>query len=150
MNKLSYRLDGDNIRLGINSDLGFSAEDRTENIRRIGEIAKLMADNGTIILCSFISPYQSDREKIRQIHLSAGLPFYEVYLDCPLEVAESRDPKGLYQKARAGLIPKFTGISDPYESPDHPEVHIHTDQTSIEEGTDQIINKLVADRILTS
>jgi adenylylsulfate kinase len=150
MNKLSYRLDGDNIRLGINSDLGFSAEDRTENIRRIGEIAKLMADNGTIVLCSFISPYQSDREKIRQIHLSAGLPFYEVYLDCPLEVAEARDPKGLYQKARAGLIPKFTGISDPYESPDHPEVHIHTDQTSIEEGTDQIINKLVADRILTS
>jgi adenylylsulfate kinase len=149
MNKLSYRLDGDNIRLGINSDLGFSAKDRTENIRRIGEISKLMADSGTIVLCSFISPYQVDRDQIRQIHLTAGLPFYEIHLDCPLEVAESRDPKGLYQKARAGLIPRFTGISDPYEPPQSPEIHIHTDQLSLEEATDHIMKKLAEDRILT-
>jgi adenylylsulfate kinase len=145
--KLSYRLDGDNIRLGINSDLGFTAQDRVENIRRIGEIAKLMADSGTIVLCSFISPYRSDRDRVREIHLSAGIPFYEIFVDCPLEVAEERDPKGLYRKARAGLIPFFTGISDPYEIPEHPEIHLSTHQQTLSEETELVIERLQSDQI---
>ena len=112
---LCYRLDGDNIRLGINRNLGFSEEDRTENIRRIGEIAKLFVDTGVIALSSFVSPYRADRDKVRTLHEEAGMPFIEVYLDVPLSVAEDRDPKGLYKKARAGEIKNFTGIDDPYE-----------------------------------
>ena len=126
--KLSYRLDGDNVRLGINKNLGFSEEDRTENIRRIGEISKLFGDAGTIALSSFISPYRADRDEVRKLHEATDLKFIEVFVDCSLEVAESRDPKGLYKKARAGEIKNFTGIDDPYEAPANPEIHLHTDQ----------------------
>jgi adenylylsulfate kinase len=119
--KLAYRLDGDNVRLGINKNLGFSAEDRTENIRRIGEIAKLFVDTGVIVLSSFVSPYRADRDIVRKLHEDAGMDFIEVYVDVPLAEAEKRDPKGLYKKARAGEIKNFTGISDPYEAgPEYP------------------------------
>ncbi|MCC5830488.1 MAG: adenylyl-sulfate kinase [Phycisphaeraceae bacterium] len=115
--RAAYRLDGDNIRHGLCSNLGFSTEDRQENIRRIGEVARLFADSGLITIASFISPYRADRQRVRAMHADATLPFFEVYVDCPLEVAEQRDPKGLYKKARAGLIKGFTGIDDPYEPP---------------------------------
>ncbi|WP_461517634.1 adenylyl-sulfate kinase [Porticoccus sp.] len=140
--KLAYRLDGDNIRLGINKNLGFSAADRTENIRRIGEIAKLFVDSGTISLSSFISPYREDRDTVRQLHQESGFDFIEVYVDCPLEEAEKRDPKGLYKKARAGEIKNFTGIDDPYEAPENPEIHLRTDQMTLEEEVDTIIDYL--------
>lgn len=139
---LSYRLDGDNIRLGINKNLGFSAEDRTENIRRIGEIAKLFCDTGVIILSSFISPYRGDREQVRAIHEASDLPFIEVFVDCSLSEAEKRDPKGLYKKARAGEIKNFTGISDPYEAPLNPEIHLKTDQMSLENEVEIILQFL--------
>ena len=139
---LSYRLDGDNIRLGINKNLGFSAEDRTENIRRIGEIAKLFADTGIITLSSFISPYCSDRDRVREIHDASGLTFIEIFVDCPLAVAEERDPKGLYKKARAGEIKNFTGIDDPYEPPSAPEIHLHTDRMTLEQEVEAVITYL--------
>ncbi|RZV56073.1 MAG: adenylyl-sulfate kinase, partial [Pseudomonadales bacterium] len=120
--KLCYRLDGDNIRLGINKNLGFSAEDRTENIRRIGEVAKLFVDTGIIVLSGFISPYRNDRDAVRALHNDDNMEFIEIYVDVPLDVAEDRDPKGLYKKARAGEIKNFTGIDDPYEAPSNPEV----------------------------
>lgn len=146
--KLAYRLDGDNIRLGINKNLGFSAEDRTENIRRIGEIAKLFVDSGTIALSSFISPYQEDRDKVRQLHDEAGVDFIEVFVDCSLEEAEKRDPKGLYKKARAGEIKNFTGIDDPYEAPENPEIHLHTDQMTLDEEVAMIIHYLESNGFL--
>ena len=133
LGKLSYRLDGDNVRLGINKNLGFSEQDRKENIRRIGEVAKLFGDAGIISLSSFISPYKADRDEVRALHEQAGLPFIEVFVDCALEVAESRDPKGLYKKARAGEIKNFTGIDDPYEAPTKAEVHLRTDAMSLDE-----------------
>jgi adenylylsulfate kinase len=133
LGKLAYRLDGDNIRLGINKNLGFSAEDRTENIRRVGEVSKLMADSGVIVLNSFISPYVADRDSVRALHKDGELDFIEVFVDCTLAEAEKRDPKGLYKKARAGEIKNFTGIDDPYEAPLNAEVHIHTDKMSLEE-----------------
>jgi len=139
---LSYRLDGDNIRFGINKNLGFSAEDRTENIRRIGEIAKLFVDSSIIALSSFISPYREDRDKVRQLHVESNMPFIEVYVDCALAEAEKRDPKGLYKKARAGEIKNFTGIDDPYEEPINPEIHLRTDQMTLEEEVDTVINYL--------
>jgi adenylylsulfate kinase len=122
--KLAYRLDGDNVRLGLNKNLRFSAADRAENIRRIGEVAKLFADAGVIVIASFISPYRSDRDLVRD-SLKAG-DFVEVYVKVSLEEAEKRDPKGLYKKARAGQIKQFTGIDDPYEAPEKPEVLIDT------------------------
>lgn len=137
--KLSYRLDGDNIRLGINKNLGFSADDRTENIRRIGEVAKLFADAGVITLSSFISPYAADRDGVRALHAAAGLPFIEVHVDCPLDEAERRDPKGLYKKARAGEIRNFTGIDDPYQAPAAAELTLRTDQLSLAEEVAAII-----------
>jgi adenylylsulfate kinase len=140
--KLSYRLDGDNIRLGINKNLGFSAEDRTENIRRIGEIAKLFVDCGVLSLSSFISPYREDRDTVRALHNSSDMTFIEVFVDCSLDVAESRDPKGLYKKARAGEIKNFTGIDDPYEEPVAPEIHLRTDQMTLEEEVNAIIDYL--------
>ena len=140
--KLSYRLDGDNVRLGINKNLGFTAADRTENIRRIGEIAKLFVDSGVIALSSFISPYRDDRGEVRQLHLQSGFAFIEVFVDCSLAVAEARDPKGLYKKARAGLIKNFTGINDPYEAPINPEIHLHTDKMTLEEEVDIVITYL--------
>lgn len=140
--KLSYRLDGDNVRLGINKNLGFSEEDRKENIRRIGEIAKLFGDAGTISLSSFISPYKSDRDEVRRLHEAADLTFIEVFVDCPLSEAERRDPKGLYKKARAGEIKNFTGIDDPYEVPASPELHLRTDELSVEEEVSAILEYL--------
>ena len=139
MGIVSYRLDGDNVRMGINKNLGFSAEDRTENIRRIGEVAKLFVDVGIITLSSFISPYRADRDNVRKLHEAAGMDFIEVFVDCALEEAEARDPKGLYKKARAGEIKNFTGIDDPYEAPDSPEVHLHSDRQSLDEEVEQIL-----------
>lgn len=140
--KLAYRLDGDNIRLGINKNLGFSAEDRTENIRRVGEVSKLMADSGVLVLNSFISPYVADRDAVRALHVEGELAFIEVFVDCSLDEAEKRDPKGLYKKARAGEIKNFTGIDDPYEAPVNAEIHLHTDKMSLEEEVEIIINAL--------
>ena len=136
---LVYRLDGDNIRLGINKNLGFSAEDRAENIRRVGEVSKLFVDGGVIVLSSFISPYLVDRQIVRELHEADNMPFIEVFVDCSLEAAEERDPKGLYKKARAGEIKNFTGIDDPYEAPKAPEVHLHTDQQSLEEEVEHLL-----------
>jgi adenylylsulfate kinase len=140
--KLCYRLDGDNIRLGINRNLGFSAEDRSENIRRIGEISKLFVDTGVIVLSSFISPYREDRELVRKLHEEAGMDFIEVFVDCSLGEAERRDPKGLYKKARAGEIKGFTGIDDPYEAPLSPELHMRSDQLTVEQELDLLIGEL--------
>lgn len=135
----AYRLDGDNIRLGLNKGLGFSAADRTENIRRIGEVAKLFTDAGLITLTSFISPYRADRDLVRKMHVDAKLPFLEVYVDCALDVAEQRDPKGLYKKARAGEIKGFTGIDDPYEAPERPELHLRTHKLSVAESVEKLL-----------
>ena len=147
---LSYRLDGDNIRLGINKNLGFSAEDRTENIRRIGEIAKLFVDSSVIALTSFISPYREDRDQARALHEEAGMPFIEVFVDCALAEAEKRDPKGLYKKARAGEIKNFTGIDDPYEAPANAELHLHTDQMTLQEEVDILLKYLEDQGILNA
>jgi len=133
----SYRLDGDNIRHGLNKNLGFSAEDRTENIRRIGEVAKLFTDSGCVALTSFISPYRADRDLCRKLHADAGLPFAEVFVDTPLEVCEQRDPKGLYKKARAGEIKGFTGIDDPYEAPEKAELVLNTAVLSVEQSVEK-------------
>lgn len=120
----AYILDGDNVRHGLNADLGFSAADRAENVRRVGEVARLLADAGFVVLVPVISPYRADRERVRLAHEVADLPFLEVYVDTPLELCEQRDPKGLYQKARAGEITGMTGIDDPYEPPVAPEIHL--------------------------
>ncbi len=141
--RLCYRLDGDNIRLGINKNLGFTAEDRKENIRRIGEVAKLFVDTGVIVLSGFISPYRADRNSVRELHEADDMPFVEVYVDVPLDVAESRDPKGLYKKARAGEIKNFTGIDDPYEAPENPEIVLPSHELSLEQEVDLLIEKLV-------
>lgn len=146
----AYRLDGDNVRFGLNKDLGFSEKDRNENIRRISEVAKLFADSSTIAITSFISPYRADRDLARQLHAQSAqnddepIPFAEVYVDVPLEVAEQRDPKGLYKKARAGEIKEFTGISAPYEAPEKPEITIKTHENSVEECVAQIVAWLSA------
>ncbi len=120
----AYLLDGDNLRHGLNGDLGFSAEDRSENVRRVGEVARLFADAGVLALVPVISPYVADRSRVRAIHEMAGLPFHEVFIDTPIEICEQRDPKGLYAKARAGEITGFTGIDDPYEAPESPELRL--------------------------
>ena len=130
------------MRLGINKNLGFSAEDRAENIRRIGEIAKLFVDTGVIVLSSFVSPYRADRDLVRQLHEDAGMAFIEVYVEVPLAEAEKRDPKGLYKKARAGLIKNFTGIDDPYEAPEKPELVLHTDQMSLQDEVQALLSLL--------
>ena len=140
--KLSYRLDGDNIRLGINKNLGFSAADRAENIRRIGEVAKLFNEAGVITLASFISPYRDDRNQVRRIHQEMGLIFVEIFVDCDLASAENRDPKGLYKKARAGEIKNFTGIDDPYEAPNDAEIHLVSDKMSLSEEVNFIMDYL--------
>jgi bifunctional enzyme CysN/CysC len=120
----AYQLDGDNLRHGLNGDLGFSAADRTENIRRVGEVARLFADAGVVALVPVISPYRADRDRARAVHEAAGVPFAEVFVDTPLAVCEQRDPKGLYAKARAGEIRGFTGIDDPYEAPEQPDLRL--------------------------
>jgi adenylylsulfate kinase len=137
----AYVLDGDNVRHGLNKNLGFSPADRTENIRRVGEVAKLFTDAGMVAITAFISPYRADRDQVRAL-MQPG-DFVEVLLDCPLEVCEQRDVKGLYQKARAGQIPEFTGISAPYEPPLRPELTVHTAAQSVEESVDQILAHLL-------
>jgi adenylyl-sulfate kinase len=122
--RLAYVLDGDNVRHGLNADLGFSAADRSENIRRVGEVARLMADAGLVVLVPVISPYRADRERARALHVAAGLDFVEVFVDTPLELCEERDPKGLYAKARAGQLSGMTGIDDPYEAPEAPDLRV--------------------------
>ena len=137
----TYVLDGDNVRHGLNKNLGFSPEDREENIRRIGEVAKLFSDAGTIVMTAFISPYRADRDQARA--LIAEGRFVEVFVECPLEVCEERDTKGLYKKARAGEIKEFTGISAPYEPPLNPEVKIDTAELSIEACASAVVSALV-------
>lgn len=137
--KIAYILDGDNIRHGLNSDLGFSPEDRKENIRRIGEVAKLFVDAGIITITSFISPYKEDRDNVRS---KIGKDFIEIYVKCNLEECEKRDPKGLYKKARNGEIKDFTGIDAPYEEPDNPEVIIDTSKLSVEHAVDNLYSYL--------
>jgi adenylylsulfate kinase len=146
--KHAYRLDGDNIRMGLNKNLGFSAEDRAENIRRIGEVAKLFADAGIIAVTSFISPYRADRDAVRKLHDDAKIPFLEVYVNCPIDEAEKRDPKGLYKKARAGQLKGFTGIDDPYEAPANAELELRTDKLSIAESVQQLLDLLEARGLL--
>ncbi len=136
----TYVLDGDNIRTGLNKDLGFSAEDREENIRRIGEVAKLFVDAGIIVLSAFISPYIKDRETVRNL-VDKG-EFIEIYVKCPIEICEQRDVKGLYKKAREGVIKNFTGIDDPYEEPLNPEIVVETDKETLEESVNKIIKYL--------
>ena len=146
MGRHTYLLDGDNIRQGLNKNLGFSPEDRTENIRRIGEVAKLFVDAGIIVMSAFISPYRSDRDEVRAL-VEEG-EFIEVFVDTPLEVCEERDPKGLYQKARAGEIKQFTGISAPYEAPLSPEITLHPAEDDVEASVDRILAHLQAQAIL--
>ena len=134
---VAYVLDGDNVRHGLNSNLGFSADDRAENIRRIGEVGKLFVDAGLITLSSFVSPYRADRDQVRA--LLAEDQFFEIYVNTPLEICEQRDPKGLYKRARAGEIPNFSGISDPYEEPQAPELELKTDTVTIDEAARQVI-----------
>ena len=122
--RAAYTLDGDNLRHGLNADLGFSAKDRAENVRRVGEVARLMADAGLVVFASLISPYRNDRQAARRAHEAAGIAFFEVFVDTPIEVCEQRDPKGLYAKARAGEITGFTGIDDPYEAPEAPDLRL--------------------------
>lgn len=146
MGHLTYVLDGDNIRFGLNKNLGFSPEDREENIRRIGEVSKLFADAGVITMTAFISPYRGDRDKARE--LVATGQFIEIYVSVPLEIAEQRDPKGLYKKARAGEIKQFTGIDAPYEEPLKPELVVETGSHNLEECVVQVINYLAKNNII--
>jgi len=139
----TYVLDGDNIRHGLNSNLGFSPEDRVENIRRVSEVAKLMADAGAVVITAFISPYRMDRRRAREIALEGNAEFIEVFVDAPLEVCETRDPKNLYKKARAGEIRDFTGIGAPYEAPEDPEIVVHTDQQTVDESVATILEQLL-------
>jgi len=137
-----YRLDGDNLRFGLNRDLGFSQEDRKENVRRVAEVSKLFAEAGAIVIAGLISPYAADRAYAREVHKNASLPFMEVFVDAPLNVVEERDPKGLYKKARAGKIKDFTGIDAPYEQPEDPEVHVRTDMLSVAQCVNNILVQL--------
>ncbi|MDU3708372.1 MAG: adenylyl-sulfate kinase [Staphylococcus lugdunensis] len=146
LGKHAYRLDGDNVRYGLNKNLGFSPEDRKENIRRIGEVSKLLVDAGTIAITAFISPYRVDRDDVRNI-LEDG-EFIEVYTQCSVEECEKRDPKGLYAKARSGEIKEFTGINAPYEAPYHPEITINTEQQSVEQAVAHILNYLTDNKYL--
>jgi len=148
LHKYVYRLDGDNIRFGLNKDLGFDEKSRNENIRRIGEVAKLFADSSCIAITAFISPYVVDRALARELHEKANIPFIEVFVDASLRVAEERDPKGLYKKARAGEIKDFTGISAPYERPETPEIHIKTDEVDVAESVRIITEYLVGKKYL--
>lgn len=144
----AYGLDGDNIRTGLNKNLGFTPADREENIRRVGEVAKLFADSGVVSICSFVSPFADDREMARKIHKDAGLKFFEIFVDTPLAVCESRDVKGLYKKAREGTIKGFTGITQEYERPEQPELVVNTDGFTIRESTQQVIKLLEQEGIL--
>jgi adenylylsulfate kinase len=144
----TYVLDGDNVRHGLNKDLGFSPEDREENIRRIAEVANLFVKSGVIAITAFISPYRADRHKAREI--AGGGSFIEIFCECPLEVCEERDVKGLYKKARAGEIPEFTGISAPYEEPLNPQIAVDTSKLSLEDSTKAVISELERRGILSA
>ncbi len=141
---LTYTLDGDNLRHGLNGDLGFSADDRAENVRRVGEVARLFADAGVVSLVPLISPYRAGRDHVRALHEAAGLDFVEVFVDTPIEVCEQRDPKGLYAKARAGELEGFTGIDDPYEAPLAPELVLGAAGVSPTEAATAVVDLLVA------
>ena len=143
----TFILDGDNVRHGLNKDLGFSPADREENIRRLGEVAKILRDCGLINLVAFISPYRKDRRMARS--LSEDDSFVEVFVDCPAEICEKRDPKGVYQKARQGIIKSFTGISAPYEPPERPELHLRTDQLSVGECVHRIMGYLKTNQYIS-
>lgn len=143
MGKLTYILDGDNIRYGLNSNLGFTKEDRSENIRRISEVCKLFVDVGIITIATFVSPFRYDRDRVRNL---LGKDFVEVYVDCPLEICEGRDPKGIYKKARNGDIKNFTGIDSPYEVPENPEIILSTYKSSIDKCVDKILDYLFQKR----
>lgn len=143
-----YRLDGDNVRQGLNKNLGFSADDRAENIRRIGEVCKLFSDAGLVTLASFISPYKADRDLARALHVEAGIPFLECYVEVPLAVAEERDPKGLYKKARAGEIKGFTGIDDPYEAPENAEMVIPTADQTLEQSVAMVLEGIESNGLI--
>ncbi len=146
MGHISYVLDGDNVRHGLNKDLGFSPEDRNENIRRISEVANLFADSGIITITAFISPYRKLRDFCRE--LAGDGRFLEIFAKAPLDTCEERDPKGLYKKARDGVIKDFTGISAPYEEPETPEVIVNTDKETVEESADKVIKKLKEMKII--
>jgi bifunctional enzyme CysN/CysC len=137
--RLTYALDGDNLRHGLNGDLGFSSDDRVENVRRVAEVARLFADAGVVTLVPVISPYRAGRDHARALHEEAGLPFVEVFVDAPLDVCEARDPKGLYAKARAGELTGFTGVDDPYEAPLRPELVVETATTTPDEAAEAIL-----------
>lgn len=137
----TYLLDGDNVRHGLNKDLGFSEADRIENIRRIGEVSKLFVDSGLIVLTAFISPFKSDRQIAKS--LVGYDEFIEVFVDTPIEICEQRDPKGLYKKARDGAIKNFTGIDSPYETPEEPQIHIKTENKTVQECVDIVLNHLI-------
>jgi bifunctional enzyme CysN/CysC len=141
--RATYTLDGDNVRHGLNGDLGFSADDREENVRRIGEVARLLADAGLVVLVPVISPYRGGRQHARALHDAAGLDFVEVFVDTPLDACEERDPKGLYAKARAGELTGFTGIDDPYEAPEHPDLVLDTTQASVDEAAAAVVDSLI-------
>lgn len=136
----AYVLDGDNIRHGLCGNLGFSAEDRAENIRRIGEVARLFVDAGIVTLTSFVSPYRADRDKVRALHDAASMPFLEVFVDTPVSTCESRDPKGLYRRARSGEITNFTGVNDPYEPPESPELTLRTTELNVDGCAEAVID----------
>jgi adenylylsulfate kinase len=142
----NYVLDGDNIRFGLNKNLGFSEEDRKENIRRIGEVAKLFVDSGQVVLTAFISPFQEDRNQVR--HIVEENEFIEVYVKCPLDECERRDPKGLYKKARSGEIKQFTGIDSPYEEPAHPELIVETEKDSIKVCVEKVLAYLKENNLI--
>ena len=144
--RFTYALDGDNLRMGLNGDLGFSPEDRTENIRRVSCVAQLFADSGCIATCSFVSPYRADRDAARAMNREGR--FVEVHVATSLEACEARDPKGLYKKARAGLIPDFTGISAPYEAPKKAEIVLSTEGRSVDDCADEVIDWLAAHGLL--
>lgn len=146
LNYKTYLLDGDNIRHGLNNDLGFDEQSRVENIRRIGEVSKLFLDAGIIVITAFISPFKSDRKLVRSLFNEGE--FLEVFIDCSLETCENRDPKGMYIKARNGDIKNFTGISSPYENPENPEIHVINDNISVDEASDQIMNFLIKNKYI--
>ena len=144
----AYGLDGDNIRTGLNRNLGFTQVDREENIRRVAEVAKLFADAGVVAICSFVSPFAEDREMARKIHKDVDLKFFEIFVDTPLAVCESRDVKGLYKKAREGSIQGFTGVTQAYEAPEHPDLVVKTESISVQESTKNLIELLISENII--
>ena len=146
LNYKTYLLDGDNVRHGLNKDLGFDEESRVENIRRIGEISKLFLDSGVIVLTAFISPFKSDRDLVRSLFQKGQ--FLEVFIDSSLEICEGRDPKGMYEKARSGEIKNFTGISSPYEAPENPEIHVVNNSITLDSASNQIVNYLIESKYI--